>query len=356
MDDAPALAGRDPGGMLQQVAGFPAQLARAREVQAAFRAAHPGLAAQSSAGEPAREVLVCGMGGSAIGGEFAAAWAASCGVRVEVHRGYGLPTWVEARHLLVFSSYSGDTEETLSAYEASAGCRARRVCVTTAGRLAELARRDGLPCLELPAGLQPRAALGHSLVALLVLLHESGLVRRDPVAEIDAAARHLRKLGETLAPEVPESDNRAKQLARSCHGRLPFFCTGTGITRPVGTRWKGQLNENAKALAVASVLPEMNHNEIMAWRAIPEVRRLARLFFLRDRDDPPALLRRMQVTSEILAERVAGVDWLDTAGTGLLERMLGASYLGDYASVYLAFLNDVDPTPVQQIDVLKQRL
>jgi glucose/mannose-6-phosphate isomerase len=352
LDDAAGLRRRDPGGMLAQVAGFPDQLGRAAEARRAFRAAHPG----GVAGDGRRSVLVCGMGGSAIGGEFAAAWAATHGVRVAVHRGYGLPAWVDAGTLLVFSSYSGNTEETLSAFAAAGSVGAPRLAIATGGALAERARAAGVPVYALPGGLQPRAALGHSLSALLVLLHESGAVAADPQPELEAAARTLRAQAARWAPESPEADNPAKRLARILYGHLPCIYTGPGATAPVGVRWKGQLNENAKSLALAAVFPELDHNEIMGWHALPDVRRAARLLIVRDRDDGAPVHRRMQVTAEILAPRVAGIEWIDTEGETLLERILGAAYLGDHASVYLAFLNDVDPTPVAEIDVLKRRL
>lgn len=354
LDDAAALAQRDPGAMLQQVAELPQQLRRAPHVQARFREAHPDFAAGSrKAG--ASEMLVCGMGGSAIGGDYAATWAAAHGVRVDVWRGYGLPRWAGRRQLLVFSSYSGNTEETLSAFDA-APPDAARLCITTGGALGARAREAHVPCLELPDGLQPRAALGHSLVALLLALTEGGLLDAAVLDALNAAADTVAALAQQLAPDVPESRNAAKRLAASWHGHLPFFYAGDGCLRAVAPRWKAQLHENAKSQAGATVLPEMNHNEIMAWTALPELRRRARLVFLSDPHDSDAVARRMQHTEELLRDHVAGIERVTPGGRDILEHLLTATHLGDYASVYLAFLNDVDPTPVERIEALKKRL
>ena len=350
LDDAPALAGRDPGGMLDQVAGMPAQLVGAIAARTAYATASAGA-------EPARvrDVLVCGMGGSAIGADLAAMWAERHAVRVAVHRSYGLPSWVGRDTLLVFSSYSGNTEETLSAFAASESLAAPRLAITTGGRLAARARAARVPVWTMPAGLQPRAALGSSLAGLLFLLHGAGIVP-DPADEIAVASRSLEALVGELGPLSPERDNPAKRLARRLYGKLPIIHTGPGILSPVGVRWRGQLHENAKTPSFSNVYPELDHNEIMGWQALAEVRRFATLVVLRDRDDLPAVRRRMEVTCEILAPRLAAVEWIDAQGDGVLERMLRTVALGDWTSVYLAFLNDTDPTPVADIELLKSRL
>jgi glucose/mannose-6-phosphate isomerase len=300
------------------------------------------------------DVLVCGRGGSAIGGDFAAAWAAPHGVRIAVHRTYGLPAWLDRRTLVLFSSYSGNTEETLAAFDASSN-ESPRACITTGGMLAARATGARLACCPLPPGLQPRAALGHSLVAVLAMLHACGVVP-DPGPDLAAAAAHLRELWRQCAPQNPEAQNPAKRLARRWRGRLPVVYTGTGCTAPVGVRWRGQIAENAKQLATHAVFPELDHNEIMAWTALPDLRRHAVLTILRDRDDQGPVARRMQITAEILSSRVGAIEWIETAGSGVLERILGAAFLGDLASVYLSFLNGVDPTPVAEIETLKAQL
>lgn len=349
LDDAVALGAADPSGMWAQVAGLAAQVERAPLVLA--EVARLGV----THAVPRAQVLVCGMGGSAIGGDFAAIWAATHGVRLGVHRTYGLPSWVDANTVLVFSSYSGNTEETLSAFDASPAHGPLRLCIATGGALAARARAANLPCGSLPPGLQPRAALGHSLVALLAMLHAAGVVP-DPGPDLRATALHVRRLWEQCAPTVPESSNAAKRLARLWHGKLACIYTGSGCTSPVGVRWKGQIAENAKQLATHAVFPELDHNEIMAWTALPELRQRAVLTVIRDRDDEGPVARRMQITAEILRPRAGAIEWVETTGAGVLERAVGAAFLGDIASVYLAFLNGVDPTPVAEIEALKAQL
>jgi glucose/mannose-6-phosphate isomerase len=295
------------------------------------------------------------MGGSAIGGDYAGFWAGQQGLSLRVHRGYGVPAWVGEETLLLFSSYSGTTEEVLSAYDESPP-RCAKLCITTGGALRERARADGVPVLLLPAGLQPRAALGHSLVAVLLVLEAAGLLQESPLPEIVAAQRHLEAMQHELSPEVPEERNRAKQLSRACANRPTWIWTGNGALQPVGRRWQAQWNENAKTLAWASVLPEMCHNEIMAPPSPQPLCEATQVLALADPGDPAPVLRRMQLLERLLSPHLAGVQRLQSRGETTLVRMLRATFLGDYTSVYLAFLRGVDPTPVQRIQELKQRL
>ncbi|HZM14746.1 MAG TPA: bifunctional phosphoglucose/phosphomannose isomerase [Candidatus Krumholzibacteria bacterium] len=351
LDDVDRLAAADPGGMLRQVADLPRQLAQAGALAAPARKA---LAALPGRGRWT-ELLVCGMGGSAIGGDYAAAWAAPQGARVVVHRGYGVPPWARATALFVFSSYSGDTEETLAAFSA-APRDAARLCLTTGGELARLAAAEGVPVLPLPGGLQPRSALGHSLVALLWVLHAAGLLQESPAVALEAAARQLQALAPTFAPEKPEADNRAKQLARACAGHLVWIVSGQGLLEPAARRFKAQLHENAKTLAFASVVPEMNHNEIMAAPLPEAICSRTRLVCLADPEDPEPVRRRLRLTAELLSPHLAGAEWLESSGPERLGRLLGVTLLVDYTSLYTAFLHSVDPLPVQRIEQLKERL
>ena len=352
LDDTAGLVAADPGGMRLQVADLTRQVAQADTRRSQV---HAAVGALGERARRATELVVCGMGGSAIGADYAAVWAAPLGARVHVHRGYGVPPWCGASTLFVFSSYSGDTEETLDAFAAAPAASARLV-LTTGGALARAAQAQDVPVLALPAGLQPRAALGHSLLALVWLLHETGLVRVSPAAAIAAAARHLEMLAPTLAPEAPRQHNRAKQLAAASAGQLLWIVSGNGYLEPVGRRWKAQINENAKSLALCSVVPEMNHNEIMAPPLPLPVCQHLRMLCLADAADPPPVARRLALTAELLAAHVAGTEVLTETAAEPLARLLGATLLADYTSIYLAFLQRVDPLPVARIQDFKARL
>jgi len=350
LDSPDRLRDLDPGSMLRQVADLATQLAHAGTRMPQVRVAIEALDLQ----RPPTELLVCGMGGSAIGGDYAAAWGASRGARVQVHRNYGLPGWVSAQTLVLFCSYSGDTEETLSAF-AAVPAHVPHLCLTSGGELARRAAAAGVPVLSLAAGLQPRAALGHTLGAILWVLHCAKLLPASPQPAIEAAARQLEQLASQLGPETPAVQNRAKQLAAMAADKVIWICTGSGLLEPVGRRWKAQLNENAKVMALASALPEMHHNEIMG----PDAYALGgkvQLLLLADPQDPAPIRRRLQATADLLRPVLAGVEWLEPEAPDDLARMLEITMLADYTSVYLAFLRHVDPSPVERIQELKARL
>jgi len=347
LDDDAALASRDPGGMLRRVVELPEQLEEAVEIVA--RAALTGFQA-------VKNVVVLGMGGSAIGGDLVKALVeAECPVPVAVNREYDVPAYVGPETLVIASSYSGNTEETLSACRGAAERGARIVAITTGGTLARWAEQHGWPLIRIPGGLAPRAAIGYSFVPLLGVLEQAGLVgnKGDELKETVAVLRAMRA---ELGPQVPTGANAAKQLALRFHGKLPLIY-GTGAWRAVvAYRWKGQINENAKAPAWWNTFPELNHNETVGWEIPPEVTRLVELVVLRDRDDGPRINRRIQVTVDIMADALSGVTQVWSRGESETARLFSLLYMGDFTSVYLALLNGVDPTPVRVIDRLKQEL
>jgi len=347
LDDPKLMEERDPGGMLQSVWDLPEQIDQACDLLE-----HPRL----QPGLQPRHIVVLGMGGSAIGGELVKALVeAECPVPMTVNREYEVPAYVGPETLVVASSYSGNTEETLSACRAAAERGAKVVAMTTGGVLAEWATRHGWPLVRMPAGLQPRAALGYSFVPLLLLLERMGLVA-PKVAAVQEAARVLRAMRDELGPEVPSAANPAKQLAARLYGKLPLIYGTGGWRAVVAYRWKGQINENAKAPAWWNTFPELNHNETVGWEAAPDVTRLVELIVLRDRADSPRVNRRIQVTVDIMRPVVSGVTEVSSRGESETARLFSLLYMGDFTSVYLAILNGVDPTPVRVIDRLKAEL
>ena len=339
------LALSDPGGMYAALEGFPRHLREGRE-----RAA--SVDPDTSVGD-ARCVVVAGMGGSAISGDFLAALAASSArVPVVVRRTYSLPAYVDESTIVVVSSFSGNTEESLSAMTEARARGARVICIASGGEVAERAASDGLPLYRLPGGMQPRAALGYSLATLLTLAEQIGLLRIGDEAWEEVGSI-LDDQGTSLASL---EGNPALDLANTLRGRLPFVYSSSGVTAPVNTRWVCQLEENAKVLAHGSVFPEQNHNEIVGWEAESALHEQIVVVALRDKMDHPRVVRRFELTRQLLEPRAAA--WIEVQGRGAsdLARMLSLVQFGDWTSLYLALIRGIDPTPVTLIERLKQGL
>jgi len=296
-------------------------------------------------------LIVAGMGGSSVGGRLAAGVLGPRLTRpLHLAMDYGVPPWTGPETLVLCSSYSGDTAETLSAYDLARRAGAPRLAATTGGALAARARADGVPVVPLPGGFQPRAAVGYSLVTALeaaALCGAAPSVRE----EVEAAAALAASLASEWGPAGAE-DGDAKRIARALHGSIPVVL-GAELMAPVAYRWKTQLNENAKVPAFASELPEHDHNEVVGWGAAE--RRLAAVF-LEDPQDDERMARRIDVTAELAAEGAAAVERVTARGETRLERTVSLVLLGDLVSLYAAVLRGVDPAPVAAIDTLKARL
>jgi glucose/mannose-6-phosphate isomerase len=296
-------------------------------------------------------LVVAGMGGSAVGGRLA---AGVLGPRLRrplsLTTGYGVPPWTGPGTLVLCSSYSGRTEETLAAYDAAGAAGAARIVATTGGDLAARARADGVPVVPLPGGFQPRAAVGYALVTAL---EAAALCGAAPSlrGEVAAAAALARELAAEWGPDGSEEGD-AKRLAGVLDGPIPLV-VGAELTAPVAYRWKTQLNENPQVPAFAGELPEHDHNELVAWAEVQE--RIAAVF-LQDPEGDPRIARRFEVTAELAASGAAAVERIGARGATRLERLVSLVLLGDLVSLYLAVLRGVDPAPVDAIDRLKARL
>jgi glucose/mannose-6-phosphate isomerase len=334
----------DPDGMLGDVLAMPLQLG-----DALWRAQSAGVQPVDS---PAG-LLVCGMGGSAIGGDIALAALGDRATRpISVVRGYAIEPWTPPEALVLCSSYSGETEEVLACFEAAGAAGARRAVLTTGGRLAEAARAEGVPVIGVPSGMQPRAALLYGVVGTLEC---AALCEAAPSlhAEIDMATALLERLVEEWGPHAPE-DALPKRLASELQGTVPVI-HGAGPTAAVARRWHTQLNENAKAAAFCSELPEAAHNEICGWERGRRTAPLAAIF-LEDPDQHPRIGRRIELMSREVERAGATAVRVQARGDSRLERVLSHVLLGDLVSVYLAVLDGVDPTPVEAIERLKSGL
>ncbi len=347
LDEESILRERDPDGMLETLAGLPEQCQDA--LLLGDDAPLPSL-------RQPQQVVMGGLGGSAIGGDLVRIlMAREARVPLVVVRDYLLPAFVDENTLVFLTSYSGNTEETLSTYEDAGKKGAERLVLTTGGRLAECAQRDGVPWIRVPSGLPPRSAIGYLSLPVLVVLSRLGIIpfeRRDGCELVET----MRRMREQLGPQNPCEKNPAKALAISLYGRIPLVYGTAQTTEAAALRWKGQINENAKALAYYNVLPEMNHNEVVGFEAPGESLGSLAVIFLRDKADHPRVQARIEITKEILRGRVAVIKEYWGEGNSLLSRLFSLIYLGDYASVYLALLYGINPKPVAVIDYLKREL
>ena len=341
-------ARHDASDMLGRILSFPDQMERAWRTGAEF------VNAVKLPRGPFARVVVCGMGGSAIGGDLARSFLGErASVPIMSCRDYVLPRNLARDALVVVSSYSGNTAETLSAYDAARAAGAAIVAVTSGGELAQRCGRDTVPFCVIPGGMPPRSAIAFSLLPMLQILRACGVAAFTD-AEYDEALTVARERCEAYAPA--RADNAAIELAQRLHGKTAFVYAAPSLLEGVARRWSCQFNENAKVLAHFAFFPELNHNEIVGWEASPHLMSKAVIFFLEDREDHTMTRRHADIGLSIMGPFADHVERLETPGGGRLTRMLSMMLLGDFASVYLAYLNGVDPTPVAKIDRLKKEL
>jgi glucose/mannose-6-phosphate isomerase len=303
-----------------------------------------------------RSIIVAGLGGSAIGGDLVRSYLAEkIDIPFLVCRNYSLPELVRPSSLVFVSSYSGNTEETLSAFEDARQRGAKIICMTSDGKVSEIASRENIPCVYLPKGYQPRAALGYSFVPVLAMLDKLGLVQ-DEVNNIIEAKKFLEENRNKYKVEVAATKNPAKILAAKLHKKLPIIYAANDHFDTVSTRWKGQICENAKMLAFNNVFPEFNHNELVGWKVLSGYRDDLIVVILKDREDHPRIQKRMAIVKGIIEKLQVEVIEVESSGENLLSRMFSLIQLGDFTSFYLSILNEEDPSPVKVIDFLKNEL
>jgi glucose/mannose-6-phosphate isomerase len=335
----------DPDDMLGRIKDLPKQVRDAWAI--ASKATLPPAYAD------VRNIVVVGMGGSAIGGDLALALLADeLKIPAMVHRDYGLPAFIGRDSLVIVSSYSGNTEETLSGFEEARKRGAKILAITTGGKLVELARASNYPVITFSYKARPRATLGYSLGLVLGALSKLGFVR-DLADDIDAALADLAKLEERVHEGAKTND--AKKVAIDLFGRVPFVY-GAGVMGVMARRAKGQWNENAKNWAAFDVMPELNHNAVVGFPHPPIAKEALTVLLLRsDRDNPRHKLR-FEVTRELLDRARIPHKTLQFAGRNMLSEVLQMVLFTDYVSFYVALLNGADPSPNDSIDFLKDRL
>ncbi|MDP9236822.1 MAG: bifunctional phosphoglucose/phosphomannose isomerase [Chloroflexota bacterium] len=344
--DSPDIYARlDPTRLYDRIAGLPEQI---KSAWAASRA----LPLPEAYGD-AERVVVLGMGGSGVGGGLVQALAVDVRARVPVSvvRGYGLPAYVDERTLVLASSNSGNTEETVTAFESAVEAGAMCVAITTGGKLGELADKHDIPSLGFEWQGEPRSALGWSTASLLAICGGLGLLP-DLGADLGLALEAMQTLCEECSRDVPEAGNPAKELARRFQGKLAVII-GAQALAPVAYRWRTQINENAKAWAVADELPEMNHNAPLGFGAPRALLPLLHVVLLRHASMHPRIVLRVEATLQQLHTAGVAAEVVHVPGPSILAQMLWAIQLGDFMSYYLGLLHGVDPSPMGALEWIK---
>ncbi|HHV16969.1 MAG TPA: bifunctional phosphoglucose/phosphomannose isomerase [Gelria sp.] len=332
--------------MMEYLYSLPEQFASSLELDLAFVSRYK---------KDYRNIVVSGMGGSAIGGDILRVYAAKkAKVPVVVVRDYNIPAFVDQQTLFLAVSYSGNTEETLSAYSQAREQGASIICITTGGKLKARADQDGYAVVEIPAGLVPRAATGYLFAPLALLLEELGIVE-GVRQELEETVEVLRGMREQLHPGV-ETGNQARIIAGKLKDSLPVIWGTAGVSEVAALRWKAQINENAKCPAYYNVFPELNHNEIVGFEVPQPLLASLSCIILRDKYDYERNQRRIEISKDIIKDQVKEIIEINSQGESYLARFYSLVYIGDYASVYLALEYGINPTPVKVIDYLKAEL
>ncbi|MDD2431757.1 MAG: bifunctional phosphoglucose/phosphomannose isomerase [Bacillota bacterium] len=337
----------DPTGMLSLIESFPEQV---HEAVAIGKKANLGNLPNET--RDVNAIIFLGMGGSAIGGDcLRSVLSNELKIPMQVSREYHIPAYVNEKTLVIASSYSGNTEETISALHEAEKKNARILCITTGGKIADIANKNNYPLITIPGGISPRAALGYSFFPLLVALNRLGFIK-DKKEDIQETIEVLDKMRIELSLATP--GNPAQVLAENLNKRIPLIYGTEGFRGVAASRWKGQINENSKHVAYWNAFSELNHNEIVGWEN-PELTKEIYLVILRDQEDP-RMAKRIEVTSQVAGSHVHGITEVHSRGKAEITRMFSLIYFGDFVSWYLAMLNSADPTPVKVIDYLKGEL
>ncbi len=336
----------DTSNMRKLLVGFPQQIEDALRIGKAARIPVKGSAVKN--------IVVTGLGGSAIGGDILRSYLAEeLGIPFIINRQYVLPKFVNKQSLVFVSSYSGSTEETIAAHLDAKKRKAMVVCISTGGETETLAKKFKQPSIKIPKGYPPRTALGYSFFVPLVAMANLKLVRSKD-REIAETIRLLKRKAKVYASL--NNHNPAYELAKQLYNKLPIIYSSSDRFDAVNVRWRGQLAENAKILAFGHVVPEMNHNELVGWKVLQRHMNDMAVVFLRDKGEHPRVQTRMTITKSIVSEFTNRVVEVQSEGISSLARIFSLIYLGDWTSYYLALLNGVDPTPVRIIDYLKWEL
>jgi len=329
----------DTDNMLAKLLGFPQQCRQAYS-----------FSEKTKTIERPSKIIFCGMGGSAIGGDVIKAICENTSsIPVFVNREYFLPLWADETTLVIIVSYSGNTEETISALEGGINSNCKILCISSNGKIETLTYKYNIPFIKIPAGYPPRCAFGYLLFPCYKILTNLKIVSSLPSDIFDM----IDKWTAGFSPEI--EDNLALMIAQKIHNKIPLLYSENSLF-PATLRWKTQLAENSKSFSFANILPEMNHNEIMAWR-YPEwfIKKTVPIFIESGREHPRTKVR-IEITKEIISGVQPGIITINAEGNSLIANLLYLVILGDWVSFYLAVLNSVNPTEINEINLLKQQM
>jgi glucose/mannose-6-phosphate isomerase len=302
-----------------------------------------------------KNIVIVGMGGSAIGGEILKDWLRDeLPIPIEVNRDYTLPAYVDKDTIVFANSYSGNTEETLSSFLAARRRKCTTVAITSGGQLQAFCKKLQVPHVTIPSGLPPRVAVPYLFFPLPVILEKMGILSnvRD---ELEEAISVFERISKANSPDVLTENNMAKKLANELRDTIPVVY-GFRQYSVVAHRFKTQFNENSKLHSKHDVFPELNHNETVGWEAPEILTKNYSVILIRDPEEPPELRNRIDTTKSLVFSRAKKVHEINADGTGKLAKMFSVLCIGDYTSIYLAILQNKDPTPVKIIDNVKKEL
>ncbi|UCE37395.1 MAG: bifunctional phosphoglucose/phosphomannose isomerase [Thermoplasmata archaeon] len=348
LDDMDEIKRLDTEDMLGFVQNFPKQIEEAKSISERT---------DLEVFQP-HQILIAGVGGSAIGGDILASWLFKrINIPIFVNRAYKLPTFVGEKTLLFTVSYSGNTEETLSLFDEGIKKRCRIVAITSGGELTRRCKAENVKLISIPSGKPPRASVAYLFMPIVVTLKKLGIYDSD--REVAVAIDNLNALKGKLVPENPTDKNPAKQIAQQLQGETPIIY-GLAIFNAIARRWQTQLNENSKVLAWHSTFPEMNHNEIEAWAHDGNSNKFTAVLLRDNFKMEGRLQKRVSLTKNTILEKHAKkvIEVVAEGGEekDYLARMLYLMYLGDFVSIYLAILRGENPTPVSAIEGFKRDL
>ncbi|UCH31018.1 MAG: bifunctional phosphoglucose/phosphomannose isomerase [Candidatus Bathyarchaeota archaeon] len=302
-----------------------------------------------------QNIIIVGMGGSAIGGDLLKDWLYNrASVTIEVCRDYHLPAYANQESLIIALSYSGETEETLNAFLEAVKRGCLILTLSSGGRLQKFSKKLKIPRIEIPSNLPPRAALAYTFFPLVILMKKLGIIK-DIKGEVQDALNILQTVREENALRVPSDRNEAKKIAAKINGTIPIIY-GFRRYRAVARRLKCQFNENSKIPSKFEAFSELNHNEVVGWEAPMNLTDAFSLLLLRDPLESPEIKQRIEITKQMISPKVSKILEIQAMGTQELAKMLSTMYIGDFVSIYLALLRGVDPTPTKSIDHLKAEL